>query len=166
MKSAFVMGLILVATLSIREDAAAQGVSQRDRQELAFTMLVEGGGACEDVCPPRGVSALMGGTYVIQDVFIPSISGQWSPAGTKVLTASNDIFVTPVVGGPSVNLTNHPATYGDPAWSPDGTRVAFASDRDGGNDLYIMNADGSDVVRIVAGLGSTWYPTWSPDSQR
>jgi hypothetical protein len=41
---------------------------------------------------------------------------------------------------------NHPADDLTLAWSPDGTGIAFSSDRDGPLDLYIMNADGSNVV--------------------
>lgn len=52
---------------------------------------------------------------------------------------------------------------GNAAWSPDGSRIAFVSDRSGDPDLYVMDADGSDV-RLVAGTNA-WEedPEWSPD---
>lgn len=53
----------------------------------------------------------------------------------------------------------------DPAWSPDGRRLAFSrSDSDGSADIYVMNADGSNVVRRTHG-GRNWEPAWSPDGR-
>jgi len=127
-------------------------------------------GAYNDYPPPCSDSVLIDadGTHMIPGMPI----GAWSPDRTKLLqvgwVAGNDadIYVTPFLGATSVNLTNHPATDWWPAWSPDGTRVAFTSDRDGPHDLYVMNADGSDVMRIGTGVGMAWRPTWSPDSAR
>ena len=63
------------------------------------------------------------------------------------------------------NLTNSASDFSH-AWSPDGNRIAFASNRDGPVDLYVMNADGSGVVRVDTGVGMAWDPTWSPDGTR
>lgn len=52
------------------------------------------------------------------------------------------------------------------AVSPDGTRVAFQSDRDGSSDLYIMNADGSNVVQLTHDTTTDIEPTWSPDGTK
>jgi Tol biopolymer transport system component len=52
----------------------------------------------------------------------------------------------------------------DPAWSPDGQRLAFTSNRAGDWDIYVMNADGSDVVRRTSG-GSNTQPAWAPDGR-
>ena len=51
-----------------------------------------------------------------------------------------------------------------PAWSPDGSRIAFSSDRDGMTSIYVMNADGSNVTRLTSGTMSS-NPAWSPDGQ-
>jgi Tol biopolymer transport system component/outer membrane protein OmpA-like peptidoglycan-associated protein len=54
----------------------------------------------------------------------------------------------------------------DPAWSPDGSRIAFQSDRDGDPDVYVMNADGSDVRQLTNSPGFDGAPSWSPDGTR
>ena len=51
-----------------------------------------------------------------------------------------------------------------PAWSPDGRKIAFASQRSGNYDIYAMDADGSNVERLTDSGASS--PVWSPDGQR
>jgi Tol biopolymer transport system component len=53
-----------------------------------------------------------------------------------------------------------------PAWSPDGTRIAFHSDRDGDMDIYVVSVDRSDIVRLTDNEATDVYPTWSPDGTR
>ena len=50
----------------------------------------------------------------------------------------------------------------EPDWSPDGTRIAFASDRDGDYDIYTMDADGSDVAQVTNLPGDEEFPDWQP----
>src|SRR5262249_40037420 len=66
------------------------------------------------------------------------------------------------------NLTQNAAADRQPAWSPDGSRIAFVSDRDGRQDLYVMNADGSNPTRLTDGccLSVDAEPTWSPDGKQ
>jgi Tol biopolymer transport system component len=52
-----------------------------------------------------------------------------------------------------------------PAWSPDGTRIAFVSNRTGGNEIWVMNADGSDATRITFNGVYEGGPTFTPDGQ-
>jgi len=53
-----------------------------------------------------------------------------------------------------------------PAWSPDGTQIAFHSNRDGNYEIYVMNADGSDVRRLTNNMVDDGQPSWSPDSSQ
>jgi TolB protein len=54
---------------------------------------------------------------------------------------------------------------GSPAWSPDGRRIAFYSERDGNAEIYVMNADGTGVTRLTNTKADEGYPAWSPDGR-
>ncbi len=54
----------------------------------------------------------------------------------------------------------------EPAWSPDGRRIAFSSKREGSFDLYAMEADGTATARLTATPADDRDPGWSPDSRR
>jgi Tol biopolymer transport system component len=67
-------------------------------------------------------------------------------------------------GSNQVNLTNHSAAFdGRAAWSPDGSKIAFTSTRDGNYEIYIMNANGTGVTRLTNHAELDSYPAWSPD---
>ena len=75
-------------------------------------------------------------------------------------------------GTGQTNLTNRPSMDRWARWSPDGTRIAFASDRDADPsavkvklDIYLMNADASGVTRLTDNLDSEFAPHWSPDGE-
>jgi Tol biopolymer transport system component len=99
-----------------------------------------------------------------------------APDGGKVVYDStengleSEIFVINVDGTAKRQLTNTPCFNAHPAWSPDGTKIAFWSSRDhcGTYDLYLMNADGSAQTRLTSGAPaySTGTPSWSPDGRR
>jgi Tol biopolymer transport system component len=64
-------------------------------------------------------------------------------------------------------LTNNPGNDVMPAWSPDGTKIAFASVRGGvGREIFVMNADGSDQRRLTDLGTAPGFPDWSPDGSR
>ena len=50
--------------------------------------------------------------------------------------------------------------------TPEEERIAFQSDREGNWEIYVMNADGSDVTRLTDNLADDFFPSWSPDGQR
>ncbi len=51
---------------------------------------------------------------------------------------------------------------GEPAWLPDGTKIAFTSDRDGNAEVYVMNANGSGQTNLTNNLAIDGEPSWGP----
>ncbi len=62
-------------------------------------------------------------------------------------------------------LTDHPGLDTSPAWSSDGSRIAFRSARDGNPEIYVMAADGTDLRRVTTHPAADDHPTWSPDGR-
>lgn len=79
-----------------------------------------------------------------------------NPDGSGVTKLTGD---PPLPGGV-------PVYYGSPTWSPDGSKIAFTSSRDGTLDIYTMNADGSGVTRLTNDPANEGELSWSPDSTR
>ena len=63
-------------------------------------------------------------------------------------------------------LTDNDARDISPTWSPDGTRIAFASERDDNWEIYLMDADGGNQTRLTNNDAVDWMPAWSPDGTR
>jgi tricorn protease len=93
-----------------------------------------------------------------------------SPKGERVLFAARgDIFSAPVEKGPTRNLTHSPGAHDKwPAWSPDGSKVAFLSDASGEEEIYVVAQDGSTPPEKITSGGHAFRydPKWSPDNER
>jgi tricorn protease len=93
-----------------------------------------------------------------------------SPKGERVLfSARGDIFSAPVEKGPTRNLTHSPGAHDKwPAWSPDGSKVAFLSDASGEEEIYVVAQDGSSPAEQITTGGRAFrnQPSWSPDGKR
>ncbi len=92
----------------------------------------------------------------------PGTGGRIVFASERGGTDTEDIYVMNTDGSNVTRLTFEGGTW--PAWSPDGSRIAFAANRDGDYDIYVMNADGSNVTRLT--FEGANLPAWSPDGSR
>jgi len=82
---------------------------------------------------------------------------------TVVFASGDDLWSAPTAGGTARRLTDHEGVERQPRFSPDGRLVAFTGELDGNADVYVMNADGSDVRRLTFHPGDDevvgWHPT-------
>jgi len=60
-------------------------------------------------------------------------------------------------------ITTNSSSETQPSWSPNGDYIAFVSDRNGNNEIYVMKSDGSDQTNITNHPDNDYYPNWSPD---
>ena len=114
-------------------------------------------------------------------------SPSWSPDGKRIAFVSkafesdrdgevhfrdgrptSEIYVMDVDGGNPQNLTLNPGRDFSPAWSPDGKRIAFSSNREGrfNYEIYVMGADGGNPQRLTNDPHADIQPSWSPDGRR
>jgi len=80
---------------------------------------------------------------------------------------NGEIYVMNADGSEQTNISNNPAFDGYPHWSPDGTKIAFMTSRDGINyEIYVMNADGTSQTRLTNNADLDAEPIWSPDGTK
>ncbi|MCC6929292.1 MAG: PD40 domain-containing protein [Gemmatimonadaceae bacterium] len=98
------------------------------------------------------------GTWISLDV---------SPDGTRIVfDLLGDLYVIPIDGGKATRLTSGMPWDAMPRWSPDGRSIAFISDRDGGDNLWLVNADGSGAHKITKEVDNALSsPQWTPDGE-
>ncbi len=114
------------------------------------------------------VAAALGTAVSITVVIAPAQAAHITPvfAFTSDRDGDPDIYVR-LSGGRNVKLTHNRVADYDAVWSPDGTRFVFVRAVGTGSALFVMDADGTDLVRLTrtAAHVSDHNPTWSPDGQ-
>src|SRR5258706_6092720 len=83
---------------------------------------------------------------------------------TIVFELLGDLYTLPIGGGQATQLTSGMAFDSQPSVSPDGKRLAFISDRDGSENLWVANLDGSQPKQLSKDpQGDFQSPSWTPD---
>jgi imidazolonepropionase-like amidohydrolase/Tol biopolymer transport system component len=159
---ASVLASILSGSVLVSPAAYAQ-TTQEAAQPLSETEA-----AADE--PKWDVNAPTGMT--IRQVAIAVEEGSWmdvdvSPDGRTVAFALlGDIYTMPISGGTPTRIAEGLAWEVQPRFSPEGARIAFTSDRGGGDNIWIMNADGSDKRAVTKEKFRLLnQPSWSPDGR-
>ena len=120
------------------------------------------------------VDALLVMTYVVNpaDASLPagigqavtSSGGDWIAGAIRRLTTDGGEYLSwsPDFDSGSIVQTNGGES---PSWSPDGRHIAFVSERDGNDEIYVMGSDGSNPRRLTDHSDWDFYPSWSPDGR-
>ena len=111
---------------------------------------------------------------------LPYIRPVWSPDGKRIafvrITAEgglgqreqSNLFLMNQDGSNVQQLTNHPSQNGLCTWAPDGHRIAFSSNRNGGRDIYVIDILTREIQQLTRNPGlRKWAagPSWSPDGK-
>jgi hypothetical protein len=103
---------------------------------------------------------------------------RWSPSDEKIafysdLDGNFEVYTMDLESSNIQQLTTDHGIYGDYEmifitldWSPDGEQIVFASDRDGDKEIFIMDADGSNIHQLTSNEDIDEFPDWSPDGDQ
>ena len=140
------------------------------RHLLLFTLLLPIASLAQD--DENGgwdVNAIPGEARTVE---IDTTSGTWmsldvSPDGkTIAFDMLGDIYTVPATGGDATNINSGLAWSMQPRFSPDGSEIAFTSDAGGGDNIWIMDADGGNPRQLTEeSFRLLNNPYWSPDGQ-
>jgi len=164
-RHALLVSLVLTAVLFLQSGMSAPARAATGRGEKA----AEKGGSAEakKETPKWDVNAPPGDW---SDVSIDTNETTWSsvdvsPDGkTIVFDMLGDLFTVPIEGGEAKQLTSGIAWDTEPRYCPDGRKLAFISDRAGGDNIWIMNVDGSGARAVSEEKRTLVHnPSWSPD---
>ena len=150
--------------------------------DRSIEQITLGLGNWDQACPSESLHL---SNYLIN---VCTTGGDWarptlSPTGDRLAVDFHDydtlpprlLFFVDIATGfptPVLDYHNNNAFYNalaprwsdeHPSWSPDGRRIAFASDQAGHSDIFVMNADGSAPSPLTNSPFGAYYPNWSPD---
>ncbi len=138
------LGLLLAGARAVTAQEASNGAGEAENEGLPLPV-------------DRTVAMDMTeGSWISLDV---------SPDGEMIVfDYLGDLFTLPIGGGDATQLTSGMAFDAQPRFSPDGARIVYTSDYDGGQNIWIRSLDGSDTTQISKGAANrAESPEWLPD---
>lgn len=155
---------VVAAVVSLSPAMAHETAPAPAREPAASAPAAKPAGPEWDVNAPPGAT--------LRQVRINVDEGSWmdldvSPDGRSIaFNLLGDIYVMPIAGGTPTRIAEGLAWEVQPRFSPDGRRIAFTSDRGGGDNIWIMNVDGSDKRQVTKeAFRLLNQPTWSRDGR-
>lgn len=86
-------------------------------------------------------------------------------SSTLALDLQGTIWLMPADGGTATPITDRLGDSHEPAWSPDGEKLAFHSYKSGNYHIWTVNKDGSELTQVTSGIYDDREPHWSPNGQ-
>ena len=97
--------------------------------------------------------------------FPGGLDARWSPDGRRIAYAG--VYVANADGSnPQLITAGPPGEDRNPQWSPDGSKIAFTSNRDGNQEIYVVNVDDKEETRLTNHAAVDARPQWSPDGSK
>jgi Tol biopolymer transport system component len=152
------------------DEAMQAPCASRDGRMLAFSSWRIGASIVRlpidpATLQPTGPPVRVSGTSRVESM--PDLS----PDGGRLVYVAQDgrydLWTMSAQGTDERRMTDDAFEEHDPRWSPDGSRIAFVSNRTGTNEVYVIDPKGGEPRRVTRCVGGrAWTPTWSPDGQK
>ena len=111
-------------------------------------------------------AAILGDTTLVTMSEGTNMAAELSPDKKSItIDLQGTIWTLPATGGAAKKITDGMGDDRQPTWSPDGTKIAFQSFRDGYYHIWMVNSDGTGLTQVTSGVFDEREPDWSPDGK-